>query len=231
MLVLDPSKRLTIAQIKEHKWMLVEVPVQRPVLYPQGQENEPSIGEFNEQVLRLMHSLGIDQQKTIEVKWSETWLMVFRHSSPRTGAYCSVYSQTLFHVCFFIQYINPSLCPICLKFKRWSLYRTGKRWRWKLTQSRKFLLRWIMKFYPGHKLVYMEYKCTAREQGWGLTRKQEEQASCLGKPVGCRLWSWGSWEGRNRWIPDLEVLWVIELRGSPAWETPPHFYFCPLVLS
>ncbi|XP_055963555.1 serine/threonine-protein kinase SIK2 isoform X1 [Sorex fumeus] len=66
MLVLDPSKRLTIAQIKEHKWMLVEVPVQRPILYPQGQENEPSIGEFNEQVLRLMHSLGIDQQKTIE---------------------------------------------------------------------------------------------------------------------------------------------------------------------
>ncbi|XP_033027517.1 serine/threonine-protein kinase SIK2 isoform X1 [Lacerta agilis] len=66
MLVLDPSKRLTIAQIKEHKWMLVEVPVQRPVLYPQGQENEPSIGEYNEQVLRLMHSLGIDQQKTIE---------------------------------------------------------------------------------------------------------------------------------------------------------------------
>nr|XP_028564474.1 serine/threonine-protein kinase SIK2 isoform X3 [Podarcis muralis] len=66
MLVLDPSKRLTIAQIKEHKWMLVEVPVQRPILYPQGQENEPSIGEYNEQVLRLMHSLGIDQQKTIE---------------------------------------------------------------------------------------------------------------------------------------------------------------------
>ncbi|XP_053449064.1 serine/threonine-protein kinase SIK2 isoform X3 [Nycticebus coucang] len=66
MLVLDPCKRLTIAQIKEHKWMLIEVPVQRPVLYPQEQENEPSIGEFNEQVLRLMHSLGIDQQKTIE---------------------------------------------------------------------------------------------------------------------------------------------------------------------
>lgn len=71
MLVLDPAKRLTIAQIKEHKWMLVEVPVQRPVLYPQGQENEPSIGEFNEQVLRLMHGLGIDQQKTVEVKGLE----------------------------------------------------------------------------------------------------------------------------------------------------------------
>lgn len=67
MLVLDPSKRLTIAQIKEHKWMLIEVPAQRPILYPPGEENEPSIGEYNEQVLRLMHSLGIDQQKTVEV--------------------------------------------------------------------------------------------------------------------------------------------------------------------
>ncbi|XP_065553119.1 serine/threonine-protein kinase SIK2 isoform X2 [Lathamus discolor] len=66
MLVLDPSKRLTIAQIKEHKWMLIEVPAQRPILYPPGEENEPSIGEYNEQVLRLMHSLGIDQQKTVE---------------------------------------------------------------------------------------------------------------------------------------------------------------------
>uniref|UniRef100_A0A8C5MRZ3 non-specific serine/threonine protein kinase n=1 Tax=Leptobrachium leishanense TaxID=445787 RepID=A0A8C5MRZ3_9ANUR len=66
MLVLEPSKRLSIAQIKEHKWMMAEVPVHRPVLYAQNQEKEMAIGEYNEQVLRLMHSLGIDQQKTIE---------------------------------------------------------------------------------------------------------------------------------------------------------------------
>ncbi|CAJ0954443.1 unnamed protein product [Ranitomeya imitator] len=66
MLVLEPSKRLSIAQIKEHKWMMTEVPVNRPVLYAQNQDKEASIGEHNEQVLRLMHSLGIDQQKTIE---------------------------------------------------------------------------------------------------------------------------------------------------------------------
>lgn len=48
--------------------MLAEVPVQRPVIYPQPSENEVSMGEYNEQVLRLMHSLGIDQQKTIEVQ-------------------------------------------------------------------------------------------------------------------------------------------------------------------
>lgn len=66
MLVLEPSKRLTISQIKEHKWMSVDVPLQRPILYPQEHDNASNIGEYNEQVLRLMHSLGVDQQKTIE---------------------------------------------------------------------------------------------------------------------------------------------------------------------
>ncbi|XP_028977324.1 serine/threonine-protein kinase SIK2 [Esox lucius] len=68
MLVLDPSKRLSVAQIKEHKWMTLDVPVQRPVLYQQAapQEGDVGVGEYSEQVLRLMHSLGIDQHKTIE---------------------------------------------------------------------------------------------------------------------------------------------------------------------
>uniref|UniRef100_A0A3Q3M1W8 non-specific serine/threonine protein kinase n=1 Tax=Mastacembelus armatus TaxID=205130 RepID=A0A3Q3M1W8_9TELE len=68
MLVLDPSKRLSVSQIKEHKWMVLDVPVQRPVLYqqPLSAEGEAGVGEYSEQVLRLMHSLGIDQHKTIE---------------------------------------------------------------------------------------------------------------------------------------------------------------------
>nr|XP_020455756.1 serine/threonine-protein kinase SIK2 isoform X3 [Monopterus albus] len=68
MLVLDPSKRLSVVQIKEHKWMALDVPVQRPVLYqqPLSAEGEAGVGEYSEQVLRLMHSLGIDQHKTIE---------------------------------------------------------------------------------------------------------------------------------------------------------------------
>ncbi len=68
MLVLDPSKRLSIGQIKEHKWMVMEVPVQRPMLYQQTAEGEAGVGEYSEQVLRLMHSLGIDQHKTVEVR-------------------------------------------------------------------------------------------------------------------------------------------------------------------
>lgn len=68
MLVLDPSKRLSIGQIKDHKWMVIDVPVQRPMLYQQTAEGEVGVGEYSEQVLRLMHSLGIDQHKTIEVR-------------------------------------------------------------------------------------------------------------------------------------------------------------------
>lgn len=68
--MLDPSKRLSVAQIKQHKWMAPYVPVQRPVLHqqPLSAEGEAGIGEYSEQVLRLMHSLGIDQHKTIEVR-------------------------------------------------------------------------------------------------------------------------------------------------------------------
>ncbi|KAG1957379.1 serine/threonine-protein kinase SIK2a isoform X1 [Pimephales promelas] len=68
MLVLDPARRLSLSQIKEHRWMVQEVPSQRPVLYRQGLpcESKSGLGEHSEQVLRLMHSLGIDQQKTIE---------------------------------------------------------------------------------------------------------------------------------------------------------------------
>ncbi|XP_036380035.1 serine/threonine-protein kinase SIK2a [Megalops cyprinoides] len=70
MLVLDPSKRLSVAQIKEHRWMALDVPIQRPMLYQQCAPKEGGkaggVGEHSEQVLRLMHSLGINQHKTIE---------------------------------------------------------------------------------------------------------------------------------------------------------------------
>ncbi|CDQ59234.1 unnamed protein product [Oncorhynchus mykiss] len=79
MLVLDPSKRLSVAQIKEHKWMALDVPVQRPMLYQQ--EGDLSVGEYSEQVLRLMHSLGIDQHKTIEVRGGRERVLCFLYSS------------------------------------------------------------------------------------------------------------------------------------------------------
>lgn len=73
MLVLEPSRRYTAEQIRKHRWL------------QQHQYNEPQhtsnseitaatnsrptsqSSEPNEQILRLMQSLGIDQTKTKEV--------------------------------------------------------------------------------------------------------------------------------------------------------------------
>ncbi|XP_022097484.1 serine/threonine-protein kinase SIK2-like [Acanthaster planci] len=65
MLVIDPAKRYTIEQIKNHKWMQMEGGEPSPVTSPVSDIPKP-VGEFNEQALRLMQSLGIDQQRTIE---------------------------------------------------------------------------------------------------------------------------------------------------------------------
>jgi len=63
ILVLDPLRRYTIQQIKEHPWMQAEVPLSVPRASP-----KPSLesGHINEQILRLMQSLGIDPARTKE---------------------------------------------------------------------------------------------------------------------------------------------------------------------
>ncbi|XP_033757951.1 serine/threonine-protein kinase SIK1-like [Pecten maximus] len=74
MLVLDPSKRLTIGQIKKHKWMLADggpPKLQTPPSPIIGYNAK--IGEYNEQILRLMQSLGIDQHKTMEALKSDAY--------------------------------------------------------------------------------------------------------------------------------------------------------------
>lgn len=67
MLVLEPTKRYSIVQIRAHRWMQLEES------YPHSAPPSPiigynaKVGEFNEQILRIMQSLGIDQKKTMEV--------------------------------------------------------------------------------------------------------------------------------------------------------------------
>ncbi|ESO88405.1 hypothetical protein LOTGIDRAFT_126136, partial [Lottia gigantea] len=66
MLVLDPNKRYTIQQIKSHRWMQIDGgPPNLPPASPLIGYNA-KVGEFNEKILRIMQSLGIDQQKTME---------------------------------------------------------------------------------------------------------------------------------------------------------------------
>lgn len=62
MLVLDPSKRYSVEHIKRHRWMVAEAPRLLPSTGGEQHGTEP-----NEQILRLMQSLGIDAVKTREV--------------------------------------------------------------------------------------------------------------------------------------------------------------------
>ena len=62
MLVLDPSKRYSVEHIKRHRWMVAEAPRLLPSTGGEQHGAEP-----NEQILRLMQSLGIDAVKTREV--------------------------------------------------------------------------------------------------------------------------------------------------------------------
>lgn len=62
MLVVDPAKRITISQIKQHRWMLADQTAPHQVL-----TYNSCLGDYSEHVLKIMQTLGIDRQRTIEV--------------------------------------------------------------------------------------------------------------------------------------------------------------------
>ena len=71
--MLEPSKRYSLSQVKSHPWMQLEPPPSGAGATPPGHaphEREghcPEVGQVNEQILRLMQSLGIDPNRTKEV--------------------------------------------------------------------------------------------------------------------------------------------------------------------
>lgn len=69
MLVVDPTKRITISQIKQHKWMQADPSLrQQQSLSFSMQNYNSNLGDYNEQVLGIMQTLGIDRQRTVEVR-------------------------------------------------------------------------------------------------------------------------------------------------------------------
>ncbi|CAM4410868.1 unnamed protein product [Lepidochelys olivacea] len=67
MLVVDPTKRITIAQIKQHKWMQADPSLhQQQSLSFSMQNYNSNLGDYNEQVLGIMQTLGIDRRRTVE---------------------------------------------------------------------------------------------------------------------------------------------------------------------
>ncbi|KAJ8282676.1 hypothetical protein COCON_G00051950 [Conger conger] len=68
MLVVDPAKRISIAQIKQHRWMLADPSAPRQALSVSLSitDYNSNLGDYNEPVLSIMQTLGIDRQRTIE---------------------------------------------------------------------------------------------------------------------------------------------------------------------
>ena len=66
---MDPSKRITLAQIKQHRWLQADPTAAPQALHwPLAPEREPFLGEYSESVLGVMQTLGIDKQRTVEVR-------------------------------------------------------------------------------------------------------------------------------------------------------------------
>lgn len=67
MLVVDPAKRISVAQIKQHRWMLADPTAAHQTLSHSLTEYNSNLGDYSEPVLGIMNTLGIDRQRTIEV--------------------------------------------------------------------------------------------------------------------------------------------------------------------
>lgn len=66
MLVVDPAKRITIAHIRQHRWVQAASPLPPASPSLPAHSYDSSLGNYDEQVLDLMHALGVDRQRTVE---------------------------------------------------------------------------------------------------------------------------------------------------------------------
>ncbi|KAB0398092.1 hypothetical protein E2I00_019740, partial [Balaenoptera physalus] len=67
MLAVDPTKRITISQIWQHRWMQADPALRQPtcpVFSLLGYAS--SLGSYDEQALGIMQTLGVDRQRTVE---------------------------------------------------------------------------------------------------------------------------------------------------------------------
>nr|XP_045245294.1 serine/threonine-protein kinase SIK1 isoform X2 [Macaca fascicularis] len=67
MLVVDPARRITIAQIRQHRWMRAEPCLPGPACSTFSAHSYSSnLGDYDEQALGIMQTLGVDRQRTVE---------------------------------------------------------------------------------------------------------------------------------------------------------------------
>uniref|UniRef100_A0A8C2ZJV0 non-specific serine/threonine protein kinase n=1 Tax=Cyclopterus lumpus TaxID=8103 RepID=A0A8C2ZJV0_CYCLU len=104
MLVVDPARRISMAQIKQHRWMLADPTAAHQTLSHSLTEYNSNLGDYSEPVLGIMNTLGINRQKTIESLQSSSYnhfsaiyyLLLERvreHRTQQLSRHCGTWSQ------------------------------------------------------------------------------------------------------------------------------------------
>lgn len=83
MLVVEPGKRITLAQIRQHRWMQAHP---RPPPACPALSYSSNLGDYDEQVLGVMQTLGVDRQRTVEVSAAPALGEAFRGPRGRVRA-------------------------------------------------------------------------------------------------------------------------------------------------
>ena len=116
MLVLEPSRRYTIPRVKQHEWMLMDGGGGKSCPPSPTIGHKAKVGQYNEQILRIMQSLGIDQQKTMEVSCAALQLcnminLLFSHGRVRIRDAVRFISQDALVLCLGFR----TLCSLILR--------------------------------------------------------------------------------------------------------------------
>ncbi|XP_068185114.1 serine/threonine-protein kinase SIK1 [Antennarius striatus] len=104
MLVVDPARRISMDQIKQHRWMLADPSAAQQTLSHSLTEYNSNLGDYSEPVLSIMNTLGIDRQRTIESLQSSSYnhfsaiyyLLLERvreHRTQQLSRQCGTWSQ------------------------------------------------------------------------------------------------------------------------------------------
>ena len=94
MLIVDANKRYSIAQIKQHKWLIQGEPYEDIVDIEEQHKNGNGICIYNEKVLQQMAKLGEDRAKVINVCFCFHGSILLKHR----------YALRFFSTGFFVYY-------------------------------------------------------------------------------------------------------------------------------
>lgn len=228
MLVLDPNRRYTIPQIKQHRWMMCEP--RDSVAFLSEKSNafsRTAYVEPNEQVLRLMAGLGIDVQRTRNSLKVSGRSVVCGHWPSAT-----ICGRALFDICSDVKYffrrriatiiMRPFIC--CC----WIVSALG---RYRRTALSAVLPPQTIRAPIGHRTWTWRIRWVNRSDGGPVLLQSKPCGSWTLAPLGmdsttirmgsrCRIWRCAKMVTARWWCRHHVKLTVNHVRQFHRWWAP-----------